>query len=120
MCDPPYAQGLARLVQRLLLRGPFQSPIFKTADERDVEFVKAVMQEVSRMDLEFLSNKMNDACRLDQLQRSIVPSDHPFNRFTAGNAKSLLEKAPKEKPLGLSVVEFYHQYYASTITSTIQ
>ncbi|KAG4155994.1 hypothetical protein ERO13_D03G145400v2 [Gossypium hirsutum] len=96
-------------VEREFLKGAmrrfsqfFISPLVK---------LEAMEREVLAVDSEFNQVLQNDSCRLQQLQCHTSEDGHPFNRFSWGNKKSLIDAVEKGIDLRKQILELYNDYY---------
>ncbi|GAV58620.1 Peptidase_M16 domain-containing protein/Peptidase_M16_C domain-containing protein [Cephalotus follicularis] len=80
----------------------FVSPLVK---------MEAMEREVLAVDSEFNQVLQNDDCRLQQLQCHTSTPDHPFNRFSWGNKKSLLDAMEKGINLREQILKLYRNHY---------
>lgn len=80
----------------------FISPLMKT---------EAMEREVLAVDSEFNQILQNDACRLEQLQCHTSIPGHPFNRFSCGNKKSLIDAVEGGINLREQILKLYRDYY---------
>uniref|UniRef100_A0A6M2EQF5 Peptidase M16 N-terminal domain-containing protein n=1 Tax=Populus davidiana TaxID=266767 RepID=A0A6M2EQF5_9ROSI len=80
----------------------FVSPLMKS---------EAMEREVLAVDSEFNQVLQNDACRLQQLQCHTSGPGHPFNRFSWGNKKSLVDAMEKGLNLREHILKLYRDYY---------
>ncbi|PPS07924.1 hypothetical protein GOBAR_AA12719 [Gossypium barbadense] len=96
-------------VEREFLKGAlrrfsqfFISPLVK---------LEAMEREVLAVDSEFNQVLQNDSFRLQQLQCHTSEDGHPFNRFSWGNKKSLIDAVEKGIDLRKQILELYNHYY---------
>ncbi|XP_022732672.1 nardilysin-like isoform X2 [Durio zibethinus] len=96
-------------VEREFLKGAlrrfsqfFISPLVK---------LEAMEREVLAVDSEFNQVLQNDSCRLQQLQCHTSEHGHPFNRFSWGNKKSLVDAVEKGIDLRKQILKLYNDYY---------
>ncbi|KAJ6758218.1 INSULIN-DEGRADING ENZYME-RELATED [Salix koriyanagi] len=80
----------------------FVSPLVKS---------EAMEREVLAVDSEFNQVLQSDACRLQQLQCHTSGPGHPFNRFSWGNKKSLVDAMEKGINLREHILKLYRDYY---------
>ncbi|KAJ9698882.1 hypothetical protein PVL29_007786 [Vitis rotundifolia] len=80
----------------------FVSPLVK---------IDAMEREVLAVDSEFNQVLQSDACRLQQLQCHTSAPDHPFNRFSWGNKKSLIDAMEKGINLREQILNLYKENY---------
>ncbi|KAH8490560.1 hypothetical protein H0E87_022920 [Populus deltoides] len=80
----------------------FVSPLMKS---------EAMEREVLAVDSEFNQVLQSDACRLQQLQCHTSGPGHPFNRFSWGNKKSLVDAMEKGINLREHILKLYRDYY---------
>uniref|UniRef100_A0A6N2MFF6 Peptidase M16 N-terminal domain-containing protein n=1 Tax=Salix viminalis TaxID=40686 RepID=A0A6N2MFF6_SALVM len=80
----------------------FVSPLVKS---------EAMEREVLAVDSEFNQVLQSDACRLQQLQCHTSGPGHPFNRFSWGNKKSLVDAMEKGINLREHILKLYREYY---------
>ncbi|KAM7259044.1 hypothetical protein ACFE04_014785 [Oxalis oulophora] len=73
--------------------------------------MEAMEREALAVDSEFNQVLQNDACRLQQLQCCTSATDHPFNRFSWGNKKSLVDAMEKGVNLREQILKMYKEYY---------
>ncbi|XVF46119.1 hypothetical protein PTKIN_Ptkin03bG0001100 [Pterospermum kingtungense] len=96
-------------VEREFLKGAlkrfshfFISPLVK---------LEAMEREVLAVDSEFNQVLQNDSCRLQQLQCHTSEHGHPFNRFSWGNKRSLIDAVEKGIDLRKQILKLYQDYY---------
>ncbi|KAK6234506.1 hypothetical protein SCA6_009843 [Theobroma cacao] len=96
-------------VEREFLKGAlrrfsqfFISPLVK---------LEAMEREVLAVDSEFNQALQNDSFRLQQLQCHTSEHGHPFNTFSWGNKKSLVDAVEKGIDLRKQILELYKDYY---------
>ncbi|PRQ34787.1 putative insulysin [Rosa chinensis] len=97
------------VVKREFLKGAlsrfsqfFVSPLMKR---------EAMERELQAIDLEFNRVLQNDFCLLQQLQCYTSSPGHPFNKFSWGNKKSLVNAKEKGIDLREQIMKFYSDYY---------
>ncbi|KAH9309722.1 hypothetical protein KI387_037633, partial [Taxus chinensis] len=72
---------------------------------------EAMEREVQAVDSEFDQVLQSDSCRLQQLQCHSAILEHPFNRFTWGNRKSLMEPMSKGVDMRAKILDLYSETY---------
>lgn len=72
---------------------------------------EAMEREVQAVDSEFDQVLQSDSCRLQQLQCHSALPGHPFNRFTWGNKKSLMEPMSKGIDMRTKILDLYTETY---------
>ncbi|XVE58917.1 hypothetical protein DITRI_Ditri05aG0001400 [Diplodiscus trichospermus] len=73
--------------------------------------LEAMEREVLAVDSEFNQVLQNDSCRLQQLQCHTSEHGHPFNRFSWGNKKSLVNAVENRIDLRQQILKLYKDYY---------
>eukprot|EP01018_Ginkgo_biloba_P000447 Gb_03820 [translate_table: standard] len=72
---------------------------------------EAMEREVQAVDSEFNQVLQSDSCRLQQLQCHSADPVHPFNRFTWGNKKSLMDPVTKGIDMREKILNLYKDQY---------
>ncbi|XP_057416399.1 nardilysin-like [Lotus japonicus] len=75
--------------------------------------IEAMEREVLAVDSEFNKVLQYDHCRLQQLQRHTSALNHPLNKFSCGNKKSLVDAMENGSITNLreKLLKFYEDYY---------
>ena len=74
----------------------------------------SVKRELNAVNSEFSKNKNSDIWRLDQLFRSQLPEESPFNKFSTGNLETLNHPDIRDR-----LLKMYNQYYSSEIMNLV-
>ncbi|POM72003.1 Nardilysin [Phytophthora palmivora] len=89
----------------------FISPLLKA---------EAMERELSAIESEFSQATQNDRIRTQQVLCDVSPTNHPYQRFSWGNKKSLQE-LPKKTGVDVrkQILEFYDKYYSANIMKLV-
>jgi secreted Zn-dependent insulinase-like peptidase len=82
----------------------FVSPLFHA---------EAVEKERMAVDSEFQMKLNDDARRLYEVHKAVVNQQHPFSKFSVGNAQTLRDKP--NSPIRDELLEFYQQQYSADL-----
>lgn len=74
------------------------------------------MREISAVDNENTKNLQVDSWRMFQLMKFMAREDHPFHKFSTGNAETL-DKMPKDHGLEIRklLLDFYEKHYSANM-----
>ena len=74
----------------------------------------SVERELNAINSEFSKNKNSDIWRIDQLFKSQLSKDSPFNKFSTGNKETLNQPDIRDQ-----LLKMYNQYYSSEIMNLV-